>query len=195
MFKGISAFRLREDHQWNRTGSRWSTNFPVCIPSKTTRRDWSREILDHIFPETILGTFHGSPARHTIKTLHGLGEPCAATILSPSISFIPSPAFFRGILANRPFILPYNLTMAQIHLYSSSSKNPRSTLPPPEMPGSFASSRKSPTLSQTLFSPHMSCVPPRDSPLAMFVWRWRVWFECTFGLSAMEPWEKYITGG
>lgn len=28
------------------------------------------------------------------------------------------------------------------------------------------------------------------SPLRKFLWRKRVWFESTFGLSVMEPWER-----
>ncbi|KAH7340698.1 hypothetical protein B0J17DRAFT_652441 [Rhizoctonia solani] len=28
------------------------------------------------------------------------------------------------------------------------------------------------------------------SPMRMFLWRKRVWFESTFGLSVMEPWER-----
>ena len=63
------------------------------------------------------------------------------------------------------------------------------------MSRSFTASSKYPTLRQVLFSPHTPYVPPRDSPLAMSVWRWRIWFESTFGLVSMEPWEKYTVGG
>jgi hypothetical protein len=28
------------------------------------------------------------------------------------------------------------------------------------------------------------------SPVRKFAWRKRVWFESTFGLSVMEPWER-----
>ncbi|CAE6425320.1 unnamed protein product [Rhizoctonia solani] len=30
------------------------------------------------------------------------------------------------------------------------------------------------------------------SPLRKFLWRKRVWFESTFGLSVMEPWERNL---
>ncbi|GAB1517232.1 hypothetical protein RhiTH_000276 [Rhizoctonia solani] len=31
------------------------------------------------------------------------------------------------------------------------------------------------------------------SPVRKFLWRKRVWFESTFGLSVMEPWERNMT--
>ncbi|KAF9646455.1 hypothetical protein BDM02DRAFT_3062632, partial [Thelephora ganbajun] len=62
------------------------------------------------------------------------------------------------------------------------------------MSRSFTYSRHYPTLSQVLFSPHTPYVPPHASPFAMFVWRRRIWLECTIGLVGMEPWEKYFVG-
>ena len=53
------------------------------------------------------------------------------------------------------------------------------------MSRSFASSHKYPALYQVLFSHHTPYVPPQASPLAMSVWRWRIWFESTFGLVAL----------
>lgn len=67
-------------------------------------------------------------------------------------------------------------------------------MPNPSMPRSFMFSNKYPTLYQVLFSPYTQYVPPQASPIAMFAWKRRIWFESTFGLVAMEPWEKYITG-
>ncbi|KAF9479538.1 hypothetical protein BDN70DRAFT_878710 [Pholiota conissans] len=31
-----------------------------------------------------------------------------------------------------------------------------------------------------------------DTPVAQFFWRWRMWFESTFVLSMLEPWEKIL---
>ena len=75
--------------------------------------------------------------------------------------------------------------------YTSTTSNP---LPSPKMSRSFTTSNKYPTLRQILFSPHTPYVPPKASPLAMLVWRWRIWFESTFGLVCMEPWEKCVVG-
>lgn len=83
---------------------------------------------------------------------------------------------------------PLPLDRIPIHIYPLQ-------LPPPPMPRSFTISSKYPTLRQVLFSPHTPYVPPRDSPIAMSAWRWRIWFESTFGLVSMEPWEKYTVGG
>ncbi|KAJ3566948.1 hypothetical protein NP233_g6676 [Leucocoprinus birnbaumii] len=35
--------------------------------------------------------------------------------------------------------------------------------------------------------------PPKDAgPLTLFFWRMQLWFECTFGLTVMEPWERMV---
>lgn len=62
------------------------------------------------------------------------------------------------------------------------------------MTRSFTSSDKYPTLYQILFSPHTPYVPPHASPIAMFVWKQRIWVESTFCLVSLEPWEKYLVG-
>ena len=36
--------------------------------------------------------------------------------------------------------------------------------------------------------------PTSGSPFTIVAWSWRIWFECTFGLPAVEPWEKHIAG-
>ncbi|KAK7052294.1 hypothetical protein R3P38DRAFT_3172617 [Favolaschia claudopus] len=38
---------------------------------------------------------------------------------------------------------------------------------------------------------HASTARP-DSPFAEFLWRRRLWFESTFALSMLEPWEKIL---
>ncbi|KAK0455464.1 uncharacterized protein EV420DRAFT_1234681, partial [Desarmillaria tabescens] len=45
-------------------------------------------------------------------------------------------------------------------------------LPPPKPDFSFARSPK--------------------SQVAFFFWRWRIWFEATFALTVLEPWEKIV---
>jgi len=36
--------------------------------------------------------------------------------------------------------------------------------------------------------------PPhaKNNRFIMFIWRWHLWFECTFGLTVMEPWERMV---
>ncbi|KAF7795472.1 hypothetical protein EIP86_006633 [Pleurotus ostreatoroseus] len=48
-----------------------------------------------------------------------------------------------------------------------------------------------PTLRDVLFGLALPLRPPR-SPLAAFLWRKRVWLECTFALTMLQPWEKFI---
>ncbi|KAK0476675.1 hypothetical protein IW261DRAFT_1421413 [Armillaria novae-zelandiae] len=38
--------------------------------------------------------------------------------------------------------------------------------------------------------PDFSFVRPPKSKVAFFFWRWMIWFEATFALSVLEPWEK-----
>ncbi|KAF9007740.1 hypothetical protein BDZ89DRAFT_917749, partial [Hymenopellis radicata] len=40
--------------------------------------------------------------------------------------------------------------------------------------------------------PDLSFARPPKSPVALFFWRWRMWFESTFVLSMLEPWEKIL---
>ncbi|KAI0354045.1 hypothetical protein OH77DRAFT_1367934, partial [Trametes cingulata] len=47
------------------------------------------------------------------------------------------------------------------------------------------------TLTQILFGLQLPYRKP-ESPIARFIWRRRVWVECTFALSMLEPWEKFL---
>ncbi|KAK0437815.1 uncharacterized protein ARMOST_12620 [Armillaria ostoyae] len=40
--------------------------------------------------------------------------------------------------------------------------------------------------------PDLSFTRPPESPAAQYLWRWRMWFEATFVLSMLEPWEKVL---
>ncbi|KAF7324741.1 hypothetical protein MKEN_00515900 [Mycena kentingensis (nom. inval.)] len=40
--------------------------------------------------------------------------------------------------------------------------------------------------------PDLSFTRKPQSPLAVFFWRRRMWFEATFVLSMLEPWEKLL---
>lgn len=40
--------------------------------------------------------------------------------------------------------------------------------------------------------PDLSFARPPKSPVALYFWRWRMWFESTFVLSMLEPWEKIM---
>ncbi|KAI0917477.1 hypothetical protein AcW2_007597 [Taiwanofungus camphoratus] len=50
---------------------------------------------------------------------------------------------------------------------------------------------RQPTTLQVLLSPALPYQPPR-SAVGVFVWRRRVWFETTFALSMLQPWEKVL---
>ncbi|KAL0958831.1 hypothetical protein HGRIS_014148 [Hohenbuehelia grisea] len=52
-----------------------------------------------------------------------------------------------------------------------------------------------PTILETEPLPHkpdLSFTKPPKSGLAYVFWRWRMWFESTFVLSMLEPWEKIL---
>ncbi|KIY69540.1 hypothetical protein CYLTODRAFT_334296, partial [Cylindrobasidium torrendii FP15055 ss-10] len=34
-----------------------------------------------------------------------------------------------------------------------------------------------------------------DSAVALCLWRWRIWLETTFGMSVLEPWERFLVLG
>ncbi|KAG7446528.1 uncharacterized protein BT62DRAFT_124468 [Guyanagaster necrorhizus] len=40
--------------------------------------------------------------------------------------------------------------------------------------------------------PDLTFTRPPKSKIALFFWRWRIWFESTFVLSMLEPWEKIM---
>ncbi|KAG6864731.1 hypothetical protein C0991_007473 [Blastosporella zonata] len=40
--------------------------------------------------------------------------------------------------------------------------------------------------------PDLTSTRKPKSPLAIFIWRRRMWFESTFVLSMLEPWEKVL---
>ncbi|KAK0242051.1 hypothetical protein EDD85DRAFT_763171 [Armillaria nabsnona] len=40
--------------------------------------------------------------------------------------------------------------------------------------------------------PDLTFTRPPKSKVALFFWRWRMWFESTFVLSMLEPWEKIM---
>ncbi|KAK0455467.1 uncharacterized protein EV420DRAFT_571828 [Desarmillaria tabescens] len=40
--------------------------------------------------------------------------------------------------------------------------------------------------------PDLTFTRPPKSKVALFFWRWRIWFESTFVLSMLEPWEKIM---
>ncbi|KAG7446525.1 uncharacterized protein BT62DRAFT_1076079 [Guyanagaster necrorhizus] len=40
--------------------------------------------------------------------------------------------------------------------------------------------------------PDFSFARPPKSKVSFFFWRWRIWFEATFALTVMEPWEKIV---
>ncbi|PBK73645.1 hypothetical protein ARMSODRAFT_930825 [Armillaria solidipes] len=40
--------------------------------------------------------------------------------------------------------------------------------------------------------PDFSFARPPKSKVAFFFWRWRIWFEATFALTVLEPWEKTV---
>ncbi|TFY50201.1 hypothetical protein EVG20_g11660 [Dentipellis fragilis] len=44
----------------------------------------------------------------------------------------------------------------------------------------------------SLFSLELAPFEPPQSFLGAFLWRKRMWFETTFGLSVFEPWEKIL---
>lgn len=50
---------------------------------------------------------------------------------------------------------------------------------------------REPTTLQVIFHPALPYQPPR-SAAGVFLWRRRVWFETTFALSMLEPWEKVL---
>ncbi|EDR12997.1 uncharacterized protein LACBIDRAFT_245790 [Laccaria bicolor S238N-H82] len=39
---------------------------------------------------------------------------------------------------------------------------------------------------------HKRYTNPPPTKLGVFFWRWRVWFEATFALTVMEPWEQSV---
>ncbi|KAI0320501.1 hypothetical protein OF83DRAFT_1238921 [Amylostereum chailletii] len=43
----------------------------------------------------------------------------------------------------------------------------------------------------TLFTIDLPYKPP-SSRFGAWLWRWRLWFEVTFGASVLEPWEKLV---
>jgi hypothetical protein len=46
----------------------------------------------------------------------------------------------------------------------------------------------------TMSSPSYYIYRPPKSALGAFLWRRRMWFEATFALSMLEPWEKVLVG-
>ena len=40
--------------------------------------------------------------------------------------------------------------------------------------------------------PDFSFTEKPEGAIAQFFWRWRIWFESTFALSMLEPWEKIL---
>ncbi|KAH9855496.1 hypothetical protein C2E23DRAFT_688924, partial [Lenzites betulinus] len=47
------------------------------------------------------------------------------------------------------------------------------------------------SLGQILFGLQLPYRKP-ESPIARLFWRGRLWIECTFALSMLEPWEKLV---
>ncbi|KAF8664119.1 hypothetical protein AX16_000809 [Volvariella volvacea WC 439] len=60
----------------------------------------------------------------------------------------------------------------------------------PKTTSTTASPKPSPPFRNT---PELSFLRKPESRLAQIFWRWRLWFESTFCLTMMEPWEKLIT--
>ncbi|KAF9791878.1 hypothetical protein BJ322DRAFT_1026029 [Thelephora terrestris] len=50
-----------------------------------------------------------------------------------------------------------------------------------------------PSTISILTSLSLPCRPP-TSAFGAFVWRCRMWFECTFAFTMLEPWEKILCG-
>ncbi|KAF9527241.1 hypothetical protein CPB83DRAFT_856612 [Crepidotus variabilis] len=40
--------------------------------------------------------------------------------------------------------------------------------------------------------PDHSYIRPPKGKLNLYLWRWRIWFEATFGLTVYETWEKWV---
>ncbi|KAL6302928.1 hypothetical protein BKA93DRAFT_703001, partial [Sparassis latifolia] len=56
---------------------------------------------------------------------------------------------------------------------------------------SAAEWKHEPSTLAVLFGLRLPYRPPR-SPAAAFLWRRRLWFETTFALSMIQPWEKVL---
>lgn len=51
--------------------------------------------------------------------------------------------------------------------------------------------KRVPTTMDVLFGLALPYRPP-ESSLGAYIWRKRLWFETTFALSMMQPWEKFV---
>ena len=64
------------------------------------------------------------------------------------------------------------------------------TVPGPEdAEYSCATWKRVPTTLEVIFALALPYTPPA-SPVGAFLWRKRVWFESTFALTMLQPWEK-----
>lgn len=122
-------------------------------------------------------------ARQSFEELYKDCLPCSVTWLLSCPD--PAPLEFTVPLCSRSPTLT-STPPPHVPTYTPSADS--------SMSRSFTSNYKYPTLYQVLFSPHTPYVPPQASPIAMFAWKQRIWIESTFGLVAMEPWEKYLVG-
>ena len=66
------------------------------------------------------------------------------------------------------------------------------TVPGPEdSEYSCAAWKRVPTTLEVIFALALPYRPP-ESPVGAFLWRKRVWFESTFALTMLQPWEKVL---
>ncbi|KAI0073843.1 hypothetical protein K474DRAFT_1602622 [Panus rudis PR-1116 ss-1] len=54
---------------------------------------------------------------------------------------------------------------------------------------SSAEWKREPSTAEVVFGLELPYRPPK-SFIGAYIWRWRMWFECTFALTMLEPWEK-----
>ncbi|KAI0794891.1 hypothetical protein C8Q75DRAFT_730737 [Abortiporus biennis] len=69
--------------------------------------------------------------------------------------------------------------------------NDETVIPPHKAAMSYESWTRVPSTADVLFQLELPYTSPK-SALGRCLWRWRVWFEITFALSMLQPWEKVV---
>ncbi|KAH8079074.1 hypothetical protein BXZ70DRAFT_961119 [Cristinia sonorae] len=95
-----------------------------------------------------------------------------------------------------PEIVPFTVKRRQrrrhdIHL---SSRPVASAMPSSTTPNhvySAAEWKRQPTSADVLFGFNLPYRAPQNA-FGAYCWRWRLWFESTFALSMLQPWEKVL---
>ncbi|KAL4250176.1 hypothetical protein ABKN59_006507 [Abortiporus biennis] len=75
--------------------------------------------------------------------------------------------------------------------YQTAMSNDETVIPPHKAAMSYESWTRVPSTADVLFQLELPYTSPK-SALGRCLWRWRVWFEITFALSMLQPWEKVV---